>query len=181
VVQGGTANSTAISVQFRPFGVEVAFTPTVNADGSIRLKLSPEVSTLDFSNAVTISGFTIPALSTRRAETEVEILNGQSFVVSGLLDHRTTESLSKIPGIANIPILGQLFRSKSINRSVAELIILVTASVVDPLDSSVNVKPAEPAFVVPNLDTGAFDASARGKAPAPVPQPSATPETDKQP
>ena len=161
VVQGGTGNSTAISIQFRPYGVEVAFTPTVNPDGSIRLKLSPEVSTLDYSNAVTISGFTIPALSTRRAETEVEIRDGQSFIVSGLLDHRTTESMSKVPGIASIPVLGQLFRSRILNHSVAELVIIVTASVVNPLDSSAQTTPAEPPFVVPNLDTDAFDASAR--------------------
>jgi len=97
VVQGGTGNNTAISIQFRPYGVKVDFTPTVNPDGTIRIKLSPEVSTLDYTNAVTISGFTIPALSTRQTETEVEIQNGQSFIVSGLLDHRTTEIMSKIP------------------------------------------------------------------------------------
>ena len=179
VVQGGVGNSTAISIQFRPYGVKVDFTPTVNPDGSIRLKLSPEVSTLDFSNAVTLSGFTIPALSTRRAETEVEIRDGQSFIVSGLLDHRTTEIMSKIPGVANIPVLGQLFRSKNFNHSVTELVIIVTASVVDPLDSSAQTKPAEPPFVVPNLDTAAFDASARGKSATPPPQPTAGAGTDK--
>ena len=134
VVQGGTGNSTAISIQFRPYGVKVDFTPTVNADGSIRIKLAPEVSTLDYSNAVTISGFTIPALATRQTETEVEIQNGQSFIVSGLLDHRTTEIMSKVPGIASVPILGQLFRSKNFNHSVVELVIIVTATVVDPLN-----------------------------------------------
>ena len=164
VVQGGTGNTTAISVQFRPYGVKVDFTPTVNADGSIRLKLSPEVSTLDYSNAVTISGFTIPALSTRRAETEVEIQDGQSFMVSGLLDHRTTEIMGKVPGIASIPVLGQLFRSKNFNHSVTELVIIVTANVVDPLDPSVKHAPAEPKLVVPSLDVDAFDASARGKS-----------------
>jgi pilus assembly protein CpaC len=128
VVQGGTGNSTAVTIQFRPYGVKVDFTPTVNPDGSIRLKLAPEVSTLDYSNAVTISGFTIPALSTRRAETEVEIQDGQSFIVSGLLDHRTTEIMSKVPGIASVPILGQLFRSKNFNHSVVELVIIVTAT-----------------------------------------------------
>jgi pilus assembly protein CpaC len=175
VVQGGTGNSTAISIQFRPYGVKVDFTPTVNPDGSIRLKLSPEVSALDYSNSVTISGFTIPALSTRRADTEVEIQDGQSFIVSGLLDHRTTEIMSRIPGIANIPILGQFFRSKNFNHSVVELVIIVTATVVDPLDSSVESGPNEPKLVVPNLDIDAFDKSARGKsaarAPTSAPQP----------
>ncbi len=176
VVQGGTGNSTAISIQFRPFGVKVDFTPTVNPDGSIRLKLSPEVSALDYTNAVSISGFTIPALSTRRADTEVEIQDGQSFIVSGLLDHRTTEIMSKIPGIADIPILGQLFRSKNFNHSVVELVIIVTATVVDPLGSSVESRPSEPKLVVPNLDTDAFDVSARGKSAAHTPTPTSTPQ-----
>ena len=164
VVQGGTGSSTAVTIQFRPYGVKVEFTPTVNADGTIRLKLSPEVSTLDFSNAVTISGFTIPALSTRRAETEVEIQDGQSFIVSGLLDHRTTEILSKVPGIASVPILGELFHSKNFNHSVVELVIIVTATVVDPLAASAQTQPVEPKFAVPNLDAGSFDASAGGKS-----------------
>jgi pilus assembly protein CpaC len=107
---------------------------------------------------VTISGFTIPALSTRRAETEVEIRDGESFVVSGLLDHRTTDSLSRIPGIADIPILGQLFKSKSLNRSIVELVVIVTATVVDPLGQP--QPTAEPKMVFPNMDSSDFDASA---------------------
>jgi pilus assembly protein CpaC len=176
VVQGGTANSTAITIQFRPYGVKVDFTPTVNPDGSIRIKLSPEVSTLDYSNAVTISGFTIPALSTRQTETEVEIQNGQSFIVSGLLDHRTTEIMSKVPGIANVPILGELFRSKNFNHSVVELVIIVTATVVDPL-TPLQAEPTVPKMAVPNLDSNAFDGKAHNKpqadisAPAPQTQP----------
>ena len=157
VVQGGTANSTAVTIQFRPYGVKVEFTPTVNPDGSIRIKLSPEVSTLDYSNAVTISGFTIPALSTRQTETEVEIQNGQSFIVSGLLDHRTTEIMSKMPGIGSVPILGALFRSKNFNHSVVELVIIVTATVVDPLATSPPAEPEQPKMSVPNLEPNAFD------------------------
>jgi pilus assembly protein CpaC len=169
VVQGGTGSATAITIQFRPYGVKVAFTPTVNPDGSIRLKLSPEVSTLDYTNAVTIASFIIPALSTRRAETEVEIQNGQSFVVSGLLDHRTTEIMSKVPGIASVPILGELFRSKNFNHSVIELVIIVTATVVDPL-AAAPTPPDEPKFALPNLDAPAFDAPARSlKAPPQAP------------
>jgi pilus assembly protein CpaC len=188
VVQGGTGNSTAISIQFRPYGVKVEFTPTVNPDGSIRLKLSPEVSTLDYSNAVTISGFTIPALSTRRAETEVEIQDGQSFIVSGLLDHRTTEIMSKVPGAANLPILGQLFRSKSFNHSVVELVIIVTAKIVDPLSQSQVAAPNDPKFVVPNLDSDTFDSSlhakpgtqSTGQNPQSQPQPATHPRPDFQ-
>jgi pilus assembly protein CpaC len=136
---GGAGSAASVTIQFRPYGVKVDFTPTVSADGIIHLKLSPEVSALDYSNAVTISGYTIPALSTRRAETEVEIRDGQSFVVSGLLDHRTTEMMSKVPGIGDVPILGQLFRSKNFNHSVVELVIIVTASVVDPLSSNASI------------------------------------------
>jgi len=184
VVQGGTANSTAISIQFRPYGVKVEFTPTVNADGSIRIKLSPEVSTLDYGNSVTISGFTIPALSTRQTETEVEIQNGQSFIVSGLLDHRTTEIMNKVPGIASVPILGQLFHSKNFSHSVVELVIIVTATVVDPLTSSPQAVPEQPKMSVPNLDSNAFDGKAHSLpkagvwAPAQPPtQPPAQPQT----
>ena len=186
VVQGGTGNSTAISIQFRPFGVKVDFTPTVNADGTIRIKLSPEVSTLDYSNSVNISGFTIPALSTRRAETQVEIQNGQSFIVSGLLDHRTTEIMSKVPGIASVPILGELFRSKNFNHSVVELVIIVTATVVDPLKSSPQATPEQPKMSVPNLDPNAFDGRAHNLpkagvwAPAPQSQLPAQPQSKPQ-
>jgi len=155
VVQGGTANSTAITIMYRPYGVKVDFTPTVNGDGTIHLKVSPEVSALDYTNAVTISGTQVPALSTRRADTEVEIRDGESFIVSGLLDHRTTDSLSSVPGIANLPVLGHLFRSKNLNHSVVELVVLVTATVVDPLARP--KKPVLPDMVVPNLESGGFD------------------------
>jgi pilus assembly protein CpaC len=156
VPQGGTGNNPAITIQFKPYGVKVDFTPTVNADGSIHLKISPEVSTLDYTNAVTISGFTVPALSTRRAETEVELKDGQSFMLSGLLDRRITDNLSKIPGIASIPILGQLFRSKNNNHATTELIIAVTVTVVDPLTDPA-AAPADPKWTVPQMDTGKFD------------------------
>ncbi|WP_317890979.1 type II and III secretion system protein family protein [Granulicella arctica] len=155
VVQGGTGNSTAISIMYRPYGVRVDFTPTVNVDGTIRLKIAPEVSTLDYTNSVTISGSTIPALSTRRAETEVEIKSGESFVLSGLLDHRTTDSLASVPGIANIPILGELFRSKDINHSIVELVVLVTATLVDPLTTISST--SEPKMALPNMDSSIFD------------------------
>lgn len=131
---GGTAApSAAITIQFRPYGVKVDFLPIVDADNNIRLKVSPEVSTLDYANAVTISGFTVPALSTRRAETEIALRDGQSFVLSGLLDHRSIESFGRVPGISNVPILGQLFRSKNNTHSVTELVFIVTAKIVDPL------------------------------------------------
>jgi pilus assembly protein CpaC len=119
------------------------------------LKVVPEVSALDFTNAVTISGYTIPALSTRRADTQVELRDGQSFAISGLLDNRTTDMLSKVPGISEIPILGQLFRSKNINHSTVELMVIVTPTVVDPLTDT--TAPTVPKFPTPMLDPTQFD------------------------
>jgi pilus assembly protein CpaC len=175
VVQGGTGNSTAVTIVFKPYGVKVDFTPTVNADGTIRLKVAPEVSALDYTNSVTISGFTIPALSTRRAESEVELVDGQSFVLSGLLDHRTTDNFSKMPGVASLPLLGQLFRSKDLSHSVVELVVLVTATVVDP---RIPAPPAAlPKMVVPNLESGRFDHDFPVRGPS-VPNPSAVPAPD---
>ena len=152
---GGTGTSVAITIQFRPYGVKVDFTPTVNEDGTIHLKIAPEVSTLDYTNAVVISGFTIPALSTRRTETEVELKDGDSYAISGLLDRRATDSLSKTPGIASVPILGEIFKSKNLNHSTTELIIVVTASVVDPVSNPGNT--ATPQMPVPELNKPLFD------------------------
>jgi pilus assembly protein CpaC len=156
VAQQSGNNSTAITIQFRTYGVKVDFLPTVNADGTIRLKVSPEVSTLDYTNAVTVAGFTVPALSTRRAETEVELQDGQTFALTGLLDRRTTDLLAQAPGIASVPILGQLFKSKNNTHSVAELVVLVNVSVVDPLTAP-PPPPAEPHWGVPNIDVPHFD------------------------
>jgi pilus assembly protein CpaC len=155
VAQSSGNNNTAVTIQFRTYGVKVDFLPTVNADGTIRLKVTPEVSTLDYSNSVAIAGFTVPALSTRRAESEVELQDGQSFVLTGLLDRRTTDLLARAPGIADVPILGQLFRSKNLTHSVVELVVVVNVSVIDPLKDPGKV--TEPNWGVPNLDVPKFD------------------------
>ncbi len=155
VVSGGNGGLPTVSVQFRPYGVKVEFTPIVNTDGSIALKIMPEVSALDFSNSVTISGYTIPALSTKRADTQVILRSGQSFAISGLLDRRTTDAFSKTPGIASVPILGQLFRSKGINLSTSELVIIVTPTVIDPLTQTDAVNEPDPA--VPYMSSERYD------------------------
>ncbi len=160
VVQGGGGNFTSVTVQFRPYGVKLDFTPTVNPDGSIRLKVAPEVSALDYTNEVQISGYTIPAISTRRAETDVELRSGQSFAISGLLDHRLTNALSKMPGIASIPILGEFFRSRNNTASVVELVVIVTPTIVDPLTDA--TPPVEPRMVMPNLNPKKFDRQVGG-------------------
>ncbi len=153
----GTGSAATVSISFRQYGVALVFTPIVNEDGSIRLKVAPEVSALDYANAVTIDGYTIPALSTRKAETEVELRSDQSFAISGLLDQRTTDIMEKTPGAANIPILGALFKSKNSNHSTTELVVVVTPTLVDPLQESTD--PAQPELPVHPLSTNKFDKS----------------------
>ncbi len=156
VVQGGAAAG-AVTIQFRPFGVRLDFLGTIDLEQNIiRLHVAPEVSTLDFTNAVSISGFVVPALSTRRAETEIELKDGQSFGIAGLVDRREQAQFSKIPGIGDIPVLGQLFRSKSVNRSNSELLVLVTPHIVDPLHKE-TVKPTGPTGPIPVVDNKTFD------------------------
>ena len=103
----GGATAPVITVQFKPFGVKLDFTPTVTPQGSIDLKVAPEVSSLDFANAVTLQGFPIPALSQRRAETEVVLKDGESFAIAGLIDNRVIETMDKVPGLGDLPILGK--------------------------------------------------------------------------
>ena len=142
---GGTSN--AITIQFREYGVRLTFTPTIMDNGQIHLKVRPEVSALDYSNALTIQGFTIPALSTRRVESEMDLSDGQSFAIAGLVDDRVTKLISKVPGFGDLPVLGQLFRSSSFSRSKTELLILVTPRIVKPLSPS--EVPAGPQFPSP--------------------------------
>ena len=155
VVQGGAGGLTSITIQFRPYGVKLDFVPTVNPDGTIQLKVSPEVSSLDYTNAVQISGYTIPALQTRKADTQIVLRSGQTFAISGLLDRRATDQFANTPGIASIPILGQLFKSKNVNHSAQELVVIVTPTVVDPLTDT--TFPLEPKLPVPMLDPTKFD------------------------
>jgi pilus assembly protein CpaC len=135
VVQGssGAGSSQAITVQFKEFGVRLNFIPTITPRGTIRLQVAPEVSNLDFANGLTISGFTVPALDTRKVNTEVELSEGQSFAIGGLLDNRETKNLSKIPFIGDIPVLGKFFQSISKTRSNTELIVIVTPEIVAPI------------------------------------------------
>ena len=133
VVQSGN-NSGAVSIQFKEYGVRLTFKPTIIDEDHIRLELEPEVSTIDFANGVRFDGFIIPALRTRRAKTGVELRDGQSFALAGLLDNNETQSISKIPGIGDIPVLGNLFKSKSFQRQETELMFIVTADLVKPVN-----------------------------------------------
>ena len=152
VVQPG-AGVNAVTIQFKEFGVRLKFTPVIMPSGTIHLKVVPEVSTLDFANGLTISGFNVPALSTRRADTEFELQDGQSFVIAGLMDNRVTNIYNKIPGLGDIPILGNFFRSKSTTKSNAELMVLCTVRRVSPSTQP----PATPATPRPFLDKNKFD------------------------
>jgi pilus assembly protein CpaC len=132
VLQGG-ANSGAITIQFREFGIRLSFNPVVTDNGTIRLYVKPEVSTLDFAHALAFNGFTIPALSSRKMETNIELGEGQSFVIAGLIDNRLTETISRIPGLSSLPILGNLFKTKEVDRNNTELIVMVTPEMTMPL------------------------------------------------
>jgi pilus assembly protein CpaC len=143
VLQGGAA-SNAVTIQFKEFGVRLAFTPTITPDGKIHLKVEPEVSALDFANALTISGFTIPALSTRRVQSEMDLSDGQSFAIAGLVDDRVTKTAQKIPVFGDLPALGRFFRSYSYNKNKTELLVVVTPRIVPAVALPVPPGPTFP-------------------------------------
>ena len=176
VVQG-SQNGSAVSIQFKEFGVRLNFTPTVNGD-RVHLKVKPEVSTLDYANGVSLSGFRIPALSTRRTETELELRNGQTFAIAGLMNNQMSSTLQKIPGIGDIPILGQLFKSRQANKAQTELVVMITPLIL-PGDSD-GVTSNLPRLVEPYLaplpenrtkptPADAFTPDRRSSISAPVP------------
>jgi pilus assembly protein CpaC len=158
VAQGGTGN-TAITVVFKEFGVRLSFTPTVLGGDLINLKVKPEVSSLDFANGVTISGFRVPSLSTRRTETEVELQDGQTFAIAGLMSNSVSSTMSKMPGIGDIPVLGYLFRSRAYQKQQTELVVMITPQIVRR--GSTGVSSALPSIVEPYL----------GAPSKPMPQP----------
>ena len=133
--------------------MKLKFTPVIMPNNNIHLQVVPEVSQLDYTNALTISGFTIPALSTRRAQTEFELQDGQSFVIAGLMDNRVTNVVSKMPGLGDIPILGNFFKSKNLQKSNAELMVLCTVHRVSPSTQA----PSTPKDPQPFLDKDKFD------------------------
>jgi pilus assembly protein CpaC len=143
-VQGGGA-SNSVSIVFKEFGIRLKFTPTITRSGSIRLKVAPEVSSLDFSNPLVFGGFTIPSLLTRRAETEVEMKNGQYLAIAGLVDNTMTDNMTKVPILGDIPILGQFFRSKDARQRRTELLVLVSPKLVLPSDTPALLPTGEPA------------------------------------
>ncbi len=175
-VQGSAAGA-SVTVAFKEYGVRLDFIPTITPRGTIRLQVAPEVSALDFSNAVQISGFNVPAITTRKMKTEVELGDGQSFVIGGLIDNRESETFEKIPFIGDIPILGKFFTSKIKNRTNTELMVLVTPEIVAPLE----VGTAPPAikypakFLPPNSNNPMNQPDAKTAANTPAPKPDVIP------
>jgi pilus assembly protein CpaC len=157
IVQPGQG-FTAVTISFKEFGVQLKFTPVIMPNGNIHLRVAPQVSALDFANALTISGFTVPALSTRKAETEFELQDGQSFVIAGLIDNRVTDLYNKVPGLGDIPILGNFFKSKSAQKTNSELMVLCTARRLSPSTQP----PTLPNNPSPFMDKDKFD----GKKPS---------------
>jgi pilus assembly protein CpaC len=171
VVQGGGGaggGTNAVTIQYKEYGVRVSFRPVVLGDGAIRLTAAPEVSDLSDTGAVTIQGFRVPALVTRKAETTLELKSGQTFAMAGLIQHKTEATSSRIPGLGDLPILGPLFRSVRYQKNETELVVLVTASLVEPM--SVASPPPVPGFLHSDPNDWEFYLEGRmeGKKPAEV-------------
>lgn len=149
VPQSGTGGGTTITIDYKTFGVGLNFTPTVLSNEKISMAVSPEVSELDFTNAVAISGYVVPALTTRRVSTVIELADGQSFAIAGLLKEDVREVVSKFPVLGDIPILGALFRSTSFQKNETELVVIVTPHLVKPLDMAKQTLPTDQ-YVEPN-------------------------------
>jgi pilus assembly protein CpaC len=132
VVQSNTSGVPTITVEYKPFGVELTFMPTVLATGVINLRLAPSVSELDFVNAVRVSGFDIPSLTKRQAKTTIELRDGQSFAIAGLLQNTSRGDISQLPWIGSVPVLGALFRSTGYQQNETDLVIIVTPHLVRP-------------------------------------------------
>jgi pilus assembly protein CpaC len=155
VVQGTSSGGAgAVTIEFKEYGVRLNFLPVITPRGTIRLQVAPEVSSLDFSNAIQVSGFNVPAINTRKMRTEIELSDGQSFAISGLIDNRETETFEKVPFLGDIPILGKLFQSMQRTRTNTELLVIVTPEVVSPMQAGTELPKLHypESFLPPNSD-----------------------------
>ncbi len=176
IVQGVTGGGTgAVTIQFQEFGVRLNFIATITARNTIHLQVAPEVSSLDFTNGVQISGFTVPALDVRKMNSEVEMAEGQSLAIGGLLDNRETQNLEKVPFLGDLPILGKFFQSISRTKTSTELIVIVTPEIVAPIPAGValpSLSYPEP-FLAPNskipMTTPGRDVTGAKPLPPPAP------------
>jgi len=178
VVQGGGAGTAAtVTIMFKEYGVRLNFIPTITPRGTIRLQVAPEVSALDFTNAVEISGFEVPAITSRKVKTEVELADGQSFVIGGLLDNTESQTFQKIPFLGDIPILGKFFQSMQKTKANTELIVIVTPEIVAPIPAGAPLPelkfPAK--FLPPNSGIPMNNPDAKTSAITPPPAPPTMP------
>ncbi len=158
----------SVNVEYRSYGVRLAFTPTVVNGNRINLRVAPEVSERDDANTVTFSGGTFPGLKTRRAETSVELGSGQSFAIAGLIQNNSSQNIDKYPGLGDLPIIGQLFRSESFRQAQSELVIVVTPYLVKPVTASAMQLPTD-GFVPPNDVDRYLDGRMNSVVPTPAP------------
>ena len=173
-IQGGANGIGQVTIQFRDFGIRLNFLPRVTLRGTIQLEVEPEVSSLDPANGLTMNGYTIPGLDVRRVHTEVELRNGQSLVIAGLLDNRVTQTINKIPGLSALPLFGKLFESRAILKNNSELLVIVTPEIVEPIPAGtpppsldmpqpfLNVPPSFPARLNPAASIPGTPGSAAG-------------------
>jgi pilus assembly protein CpaC len=171
----------AVSIEYKQYGVSLSFTPTVLSSGRIALRVRPEVSELSSAGTVTLNGFTVPGITTRRAETTVELGSGQSFMIGGLLNNNTANATDKVPGIGALPVIGALFRSNSFRRQKTELVIVVTPYLVKPVDAA-QIKLPTDGYKAPSDaerwllgTTVKGDSNARRPGPTLAPAPSTPP------
>ena len=172
VVQG-SANGSAVTIMFKEYGIRLNFLPTITPRGTIRLQVAPEVSELDYTNEVDVSGFEVPGITTRKVNTEVELSDSQSFVIGGLLDNSETQSFQKIPFLGDIPILGKFFQSMTRTKNNTELIVIVTPEIVAPIPAGTAAPSLKypTAFLPPNsnIPMNTPDAKTAENTPAPAP------------
>jgi pilus assembly protein CpaC len=194
VLQAGQAGN-SISIVFKEYGIRLHFTPTVLGGDLINLKVLPEVSTLDFTNAIVLNGFRLPALTTRRADTEVELQDGQTFAIAGLMNNTLNSTIQKIPGIGDIPVLGNLFKSRAYLKNETELVVMITPTIVRR--GSTGVSQGLPALMEPYMSAPSrtlpppapyigsprypSNQSPRGTAPVPAPAPAPAPAPQPAP
>lgn len=167
------------TVDYKKFGVGLQFTPTVLSGGKINLQVAPEVSELDFTNAVTLGGFVIPSITTRRVSTMIELSDGQSFAIAGLLKDDVREIIHKFPFLGDIPVIGTLFRSTSFQKNETELIIIVTPHLVKPLEMAKQTLPTDQ-FIEPNDIEFYLNGKLEGKDKRTIPVSPAPVKTSKE-
>jgi len=170
----------AVSIEYKQYGVSLAFTPTVMSDGRISIRVRPEVSQLSAANAVTFGGTTIPGITTRRAETSVELGSGESFMIAGLLSNSHNNNIDKAPGLGDVPVLGALFRSNAFQRNETELVIVITPYLVKPVNANQIVLPTD-GYKAPDDFQRLIGGQLNGRTDKPAPHPTMAPPANSEP